>query len=171
MRRGGEKPARRRVLKQMHLVHCSPLLVIETFLFFWRHTLRVHDIISRQEGTCARRKATEGGGAFIQTLPVKMTDYLGGRTVKSQFGTQALLPPRLHPTAAFKCRPTNLQASLPLGCSKCIIIKIPPVDGLHCNFQVETLHHSSTSPEHTLLFPAHHWGFVLNRYDSCAKTR
>lgn len=114
--------------------------------FFLRHALRDHDIISRQEGTCARRKATEGGGAFIQTLPVKMTDYLGGRTVKSQFGTQAPLPPRLHPTAAFKCRPTNLQASLPLGCSKCIIIKIPPVDGLHCNFQVETPHRSSTSP-------------------------
>lgn len=30
-----------------------------------------------------------GGRAFTQTLPVKMTDYLGGRTVKSQFGTQA----------------------------------------------------------------------------------
>lgn len=116
---------------------CALLLVIETFLFFWRHALKDHNIISRQEGTCAKRKATErGGGAFLQTLPVKMTDYLGGRTVKSQFGTRAPPSPVPHPTAAFKCRPTNLQASLPLGCSKCIIIKIPPVAGLHCNFQV-----------------------------------
>lgn len=116
------------VLKQAFLVHCCALsLIIETFLFFF---------ISRHNFQAGRntRKATKGG-AFIQTLPVKMTDYLGRRAVKSQFGTQAPLPPRLRPAAAFKCRPTNLQASQPLGCSKCIIIKIPLVAGLHCNFQ------------------------------------
>lgn len=162
--RRGEKLASRRALKQTLLVHCSPLLVTEAFLFF-RQTRAQSSRHNFQAGR-NMRKATEGGGAFIQTLPVKMTDYLGGRTVKSQFGTQAPLPPRLHPT--------NLQASLPLGCSKCIIIKIPPVDGLQCNFQVahtETPHRCSTSPQHTLLFPAHRWGILLNCYDSCAKTR
>lgn len=38
-----------------------------------------------------------GGRAFLQTLPVKMTDYLGGRTVKSQFGTRAPPSPVARP--------------------------------------------------------------------------
>lgn len=119
----------------------------------------------------AEGHGTGGGRAFLQTLPVKMTDYLGGRTVKSQFGTPAPPPRPTRPTAAFKCRPTNLQASLPLGCSKCIIIKIPPVAGLHCNFQVacdETPHLLLSLPRATdaAVFPVHRCGFILNCYMS-----
>lgn len=74
-----------------------------------------------------RHKATEQAWTFAQTLPFKMTDYLGGRAVKSRFGTQTpSIPLPLNAASQAFMR-------LSLGGSKCIIIKIQTVDGLHCN--------------------------------------
>lgn len=78
--------------------------------------------------TCVRQKAAEQAWTFTLTLPVKMNDYLGGRAVESQFGTQTpSVPQHLHAgPQAFMRRS--------LGCSKCKIVKILPAVSLHCNF-------------------------------------
>lgn len=59
-----------------------------------------------------------------------MTDYLGGRAVKSQFSTQTPSVPQ-----PLNAGPQVFMHLSP-GCSKCIIIKIQPVVGLHCDFRV-----------------------------------